>query len=130
MKSRLHSVAHLMCPQHSRRGLEAVRCFAVQRCRCLPTLHTSNAPATQLPLTVPSLPLQTLSTRLWNLDRMDQRELPLDGKFNYGTGGQQLPAGRSSSTRACLLLETAKRYRQPAAGCWLLAAASLPLSAG
>lgn len=28
---------------------------------------------------------QTVSSQLWNLDRIDQRDLPLDGTFTYGT---------------------------------------------
>ena len=30
--------------------------------------------------------LQTVTSRLWNLDRLDQQELPLNTLFEYGTG--------------------------------------------
>jgi hypothetical protein len=33
----------------------------------------------------PGLKVQQLVSALWNLDRVDQRTLPLDGSFSYGT---------------------------------------------
>jgi hypothetical protein len=33
----------------------------------------------------PGLKVQRLVNALWNLDRVDQRALPLDGSFSYGT---------------------------------------------
>jgi hypothetical protein len=33
----------------------------------------------------PGLKVQRLVSALWNLDRVDQRTLPLDGSFSYGT---------------------------------------------
>lgn len=48
----------------------------------LPSL--SHPPRPALPL--PARGLQTVSSRLWSLDRLDQRELPLDAKFTYGSG--------------------------------------------
>jgi hypothetical protein len=33
----------------------------------------------------PGLKVQRLVSALWNLDRVDQRSLPLDGSFSYGT---------------------------------------------
>jgi hypothetical protein len=33
----------------------------------------------------PGLKVQRLVSALWNLDRVDQRALPLDGSFSYGT---------------------------------------------
>ena len=30
---------------------------------------------------------QTLTSRTWNLDRIDQRDLPLNQQYQYGTGG-------------------------------------------
>ncbi|PSC68852.1 serine protease [Micractinium conductrix] len=36
-------------------------------------------------ISLPGVKRETLTPRLWNLDRLDQRELPLDGGFSYGT---------------------------------------------
>jgi hypothetical protein len=33
----------------------------------------------------PGLKVQRLVSALWNLDRVDQKALPLDGSFSYGT---------------------------------------------
>ena len=88
----------------------------------LPSFPSSAADATRTPAAEGTAPLdlysvtqgrdltaagvkdQTLTSRLWNLDRMDQRDLPLDGNFYYGTGegagAGGRGAGQSSSVAA------------------------------
>jgi len=58
----------------------------------------------------PGFKVQKLMTALWNLDRLDQRVLPLDQRFVYGspqspgTGGAQVRA--SSPSAANIFVQT------------------------
>lgn len=69
----------------------------------LPTLHsfeesvktdgTEGAPVDAAGVTggpamaAPGEKTEVLGTKMWNLDRLDQRDPPLDGKYRYGTAG-------------------------------------------
>lgn len=59
-------------------------------------LNTTCAPSNPPP---PPPPRQTVDPRLWNLDRLDQRDLPLDGAYTYGSGGVPGAGGGGAQRR-------------------------------